>query len=116
MIQDRLANLLREACLALLSDREHAEDAPREIRIETPGNPEHGDFACNVAMQLAGELRMDSRQIAEKLVENLPADPLVDRVEVAGLGFINFYLAPHWLHDALAECLEQGEAYGWPRY
>ncbi len=112
MIQDRLANLLREACLPLLSDRQHVEEALCEIRIETPGNPEHGDFACNIAMQLAGPLGANPRQIAQKLVDNLPADPLVERVEVAGPGFVNFYLSPGWLHDALAQCLEQGENYG----
>jgi len=112
MIQDRLANLLREACSALLSAQEQGGGVPREIKIETPGNPEHGDFACNVAMQLAGELQTNPRQIAQQLVDNLPADPLVERVEVAGPGFINFYLSPGWLHDALAECLAQGDAYG----
>jgi len=112
MIQDRLANLVREACLALLSDRQHGDDLPDDIQIETPSNREHGDFACNIAMQLAGELRANPRHIAEELVENLPADSLVERVEVAGPGFINFYLSPGWLHDALAECLEQGENYG----
>jgi len=112
MIQDKLANLLREACWALLSDQEHGESGLCEIQIEMPSNPEHGDFACNVAMQLAGQLGANPRQIAENLVENLPADSLVERVQVAGPGFINFYLSPRWLHDALAECLEQGQDYG----
>ncbi len=112
MIQDRLANLLREACLALLSDREHGDALPGDIQIETPSNPAHGDFACNVAMQLAGQIEANPRQIAQQLIDHLPADAVVERVEVAGPGFINFYLSPGWLHDGLAECLEQGENYG----
>jgi len=98
--------------LALLSDQGQGESALCEIQIETPSNPEHGDFACNVAMQLAGQLEANPRQIAQQLVDNLPADSLVERVQVAGPGFINFYLSPRWLHDALAECLAQGENYG----
>jgi len=112
MIQEKLADLVRQACTALLLNEKHGEDAPCEIKIETPSNPEHGDFACNVAMQLAGELQTDPRRIAQQLIENLPADPVIERVEVAGPGFINFYLSPDWLHDALAECLERGKNYG----
>jgi len=112
MIQDKLADLVKQACAALLPDEKYSEDAPRKIRIETPGNPEHGDFACNVAMQLAGQLEANPRRIAQELVDNLPADSLIERVEVAGPGFINFYLSPGWLHDGLAECLDQGENYG----
>ena len=112
MIQNKLANLLREACSEVLSDHEHDEGLPCELRIETPSNPEHGDFASNIAMQLAGQLAVDPRQIAQELVDSLPDDPLVERAEVAGPGFINFYLSPRWLHEALAECLTQGENYG----
>lgn len=112
MIQDKLADLVKQACAALLPDEKHWEDALREIQMETPSNPEHGDFACNVAMQLAGELQTNPRQIAQQLIDNLAADPVVERVEVAGPGFINFYLSPGWLHDGLAECLEQGKNYG----
>jgi len=112
MIQDKLADLVKQACAVLLPDEKHGEEALRKIQVETPSNPEHGDFACNIAMQLAGELGASPRQIAEDLVSNLPADPLVERVQVAGPGFINFYLSPQWLYEALAECLEQGEAYG----
>ncbi len=112
MIQDKLVDLVKQACSVLLPDEKYGQDAPCEIQIETPSNPEHGDFACNIAMQLAGELGANPRQIAEDLVNSLPADPLIERVEVAGPGFINFYLSPGWLHDGLAECLEQGETYG----
>ncbi len=112
MIQNKLANLLREACSEVLSDHEHDEGLPCELRIETPSNPEHGDFASNIAMQLAGQLAVDPRQIAQELVDSLPDDPLVERAEVAGPGFINFYLSPRWLHEALVECLTQGENYG----
>jgi len=111
MIQDKLADLVKQACAVLLPDEKHGEDASCEIKIETPGNPEHGDFACNIAMQLAGELQTNPRQIAQQLIDNLPADPVIERVEVAGPGFINFYLSPGWLHDVLTECIEQGENY-----
>jgi len=112
MIQDRLANLIKQAYTAAFSDEERDKISADEIQIETPSNPEHGDFACNIAMQLAGELGANPRQIAEELIANLPADSLVRRVEVAGPGFINFHLSPQWLYEVLANCLSQGEVYG----
>ena len=52
----------------------------------------HGDIASNVAMLLSKSLRADPRQIAKKIVNNLPFSELVERVEIAGPGFINFFL------------------------
>ena len=111
MIEEKLRDLLSQACQALFADRGLAAP-PADIHIGMPTVPGHGHFFSNIAMHLASDPGDDRREIAQQLIDDLPADPLIERVEVAGPGFINFYLAPHWLHDALAECLEQGEAYG----
>ena len=88
-----------------------------DLRATVPGvertrDPSHGDFACNVAMQLARAARRNPRQLAQALVEALPASDLVSRVEIAGPGFINFFLAPAAYQAEIARVLEAGSAYG----
>ncbi len=111
-IEDRLRKSLSQAYAGVIAtEGERAAPAPA-MAIEKPNNPEHGDFSSNLALQLAKTLAANPREIAQALVDNLPEDPLVERVEVAGPGFINFHLSPAWLHEALAECLAQEENYG----
>lgn len=80
---------------------------PAEIQLEVPKNPEHGDYATNLAMMLARPEAKAPRQVAETLVASLRADDLFDTVEIAGPGFINFRLAVgYWarvLHRIYAE-------------
>lgn len=84
-----------------------------EIMLETPRDKEHGDFAANAAMTMAKEARKAPRQIAEIIVKNLELeDTYIDRVEIAGPGFINFYLKPNYLYDTLMMIEKEGENYG----
>ena len=90
---------------------------PPDLRTTVPGvertrDPSHGDFACNVAMQLARAARKNPRQLAQALVAALPASDLVAKVEIAGPGFINFFLAPAAYQAEIGRVLEEGEAYG----
>ncbi len=83
------------------------------VEFETPNNPEHGDLATNVALQLARPLRRAPRQIAEALVGAIELDPKrVAGLEVVGPGFINVRFATAYLADELAALLAAGEAYG----
>jgi len=86
--------------------------ARAEIRLERPRDPGHGDFACNLAMQLAGALKENPRKIAERLVNEIPASPWVDKAEVAGAGFINFRLAASAKTQIIKEVLAAGNDYG----
>lgn len=84
-----------------------------EFALETSRSPEHGDFACNAAMLLAKRLRRPPRAIAEQIAERLgDADGLVSRVEVAGPGFVNLWLAGERWQDLLRRVLEAGARYG----
>jgi arginyl-tRNA synthetase len=90
-----------------------APDAARaEVLIERPRDAARGDFACNLALQLARRLKRNPRQLAEQLVAAVGADPYVARLEVAGAGFINIRLAPRAGQEAVARILAQGAAYG----
>ena len=80
--------------------------------IERTRDSSHGDFASNVAMRLAKPARMNPREIATSIVAQLPSSDQVDRVDVAGPGFINFYLSPVAYHHELQTVLEQGVCYG----
>ncbi len=88
-----------------------------EVEIEVPRNKEHGDFSCNVALALAREAGMSPRKVAECIASRISGDgaphaTLIQKVDIAGPGFINFYLKPDWLHDTLVEIEARGEAYG----
>ncbi len=79
---------------------------------EVPRQPEYGDYATNAAMTLARAARKSPRQIAELIVKHFPSLPEVERLEVAGPGFLNVFLAPAWCAGALGEILSAGDRYG----
>src|SRR5262245_27599213 len=79
---------------------------------EVPRQAEHGDYATNAPMVLARTAKRAPRQIADLVVKHFPPMPEVERIEVAGPGFLNVFLAPAWCAGALAEILGTGVAYG----
>src|SRR5207244_12208409 len=79
---------------------------------EAPRQAGPGDYASNVAMTLARAARRPPRQIAELIVKHFPSLREVERVDVAGPGFLNVFLSPAWCTGALGEILEAGDAYG----
>jgi arginyl-tRNA synthetase len=88
-------------------------DGGVQVAFERPRNPEHGDWATNVAMTLAKPLRRAPRQIAEELAQRIDlARAGIRSAEVAGPGFLNFRLAGGYLHEGLAGILREGERYG----
>jgi arginyl-tRNA synthetase len=82
------------------------------IVVEPPRDPTHGDMATNAAMVLAKDAGQKPRELADKIAAALQADSLVDKVDVAGPGFINLTLKVHVWADALRAVLEQGKEYG----
>ena len=82
-----------------------------EVLLTVPPKKEFGDFASNFAMQSARTLHCNPRVLAQYIVDNLDC-PYVKKTEIAGPGFINFYLNPDWLYDMLAQIVEAGENYG----
>jgi len=79
---------------------------------EVPRQAEHGDYASNVAMASAKAARRAPRQIAEAIVKHFPATPEVARLEIAGPGFLNVFLAPAWVATSLRDVLAAGAGYG----
>jgi arginyl-tRNA synthetase len=89
-----------------------ALSAGAELELERPGEAEHGDYATNVALQLAGTRRQPPREIAAEIAEAASALDSVERAEVAGPGFVNLFLRDDWFAAALGEILAAGDAYG----
>jgi len=83
------------------------------VQIEVPKITEHGDYATNVAMILAAGIRRPPRQVAEIIIQHLdPPEGMLDRVEIAGPGFINFFIhEPYW-YQVLNDICRDGETYG----
>ncbi len=82
------------------------------VVLERPKSVSHGDYACNVAMQLAKPLRRNPREIAQSIVSALPDSPLVRKAEVAGAGFINLFLDVSVRQKIVPAILEAGAEYG----
>ena len=102
--EERLAGAVREAVRSAYGVELDG------VHVERPNDPSHGDFATNVALANARVLRRNPREVAENLVEALEA-PFVRQTEVAGPGFVNFWLLPEALWDEVAELLREGEGY-----
>jgi arginyl-tRNA synthetase len=112
VIERELRALVREAVA-------HAHDAgdletsePPLVTITQPQRREHGDWTTNVAMTLQKAEGRKPRDIAEAIRKHMPARDWVQKVEIAGPGFINFHLSNVWLHDTVARVLEEGARFG----
>ncbi len=89
-----------------------ASAAGAELELERPGEAEHGDYATNVALQLAGARRRPPREIAAEIAATAADLDAVERAEVAGPGFVNLFLRDEWFASALGEILDDGDVYG----
>ena len=105
MIRDSLDQSIRSALAAI------GVEEPATINLERPARKEHGDWSSNVALATAKAAARNPRELATALAGELTANPPthVERVELAGPGFVNFHLRPTWLHDVLRDVVAQGE-------
>ena len=110
MVTEQLAELMRSALDAAVRDGTLPEGSTQTIVFERPKRREHGDWATNVALTAAAGAQTNPRSIAEALVERIPSSDLIDSVEVAGPGFLNFRLSPAWLHDVVRRAQQPGFA------
>ena len=107
-----VANLVSQALGKLPEIAATAADIPIATTVERTRDLSLGDLASNIAMRLAKPARKNPRELAASIVASLPDSELVDKVEIAGPGFINFYLSDRAFHAELRATLEQGSDYG----
>lgn len=110
-IKDILAAAIKAAAQKAIDNGALKRGVLPEVMLEVPPQKEFGDFATNFAMQSARSLHCAPRQIAQAVVDNLECAS-VEKAEIAGPGFINFYLKQNWTADLLASILAAGENYG----
>ena len=107
-MKDQISQLLSEALQQALPDL----PAPADIQVDRTRDPSHGDFASNIALVMAKPAGKPPREIAKLLQDHLPPSALVDRVEIAGPGFLNFFLHAEAQTSVLADILQAGEGFG----
>ena len=90
----------------------YPEILANSIQLDRPKSIEHGDFSSNLAMALAKPLKKNPRELAALIIEKLSASPFIEKFEIAGAGFINFYLSEKARSYIIHEILKNPEAYG----
>jgi arginyl-tRNA synthetase len=109
---EQLRDAVRTAVAAAVGRGALAVPVPEDVVVERPKNPEHGDYATNVALRLAKPAGRPPREVAEVLAEELRAQPGIAAVDVAGPGFLNITLAQGALGRIAVEAVTAGPAYG----
>lgn len=107
-----IQNIISSAVETLVSEGLFDTPVSIEPNVERTRDSSHGDFATNAAMVLCKQAKMNPRALAERLVAALPQDDAVDRVEIAGPGFINFFVSSSAAYQHVPVILEQGHKYG----
>jgi arginyl-tRNA synthetase len=108
-----LAELVRNSAVQVLTARGLDDSVlPEKVTIERPRNPEHGDYATNLALQVAKKAGMKPRDFADALAEALAAADGIESAEVAGPGFLNLRLAADAQGQIVQQVLDAGEKYG----
>jgi arginyl-tRNA synthetase len=111
-VKESLRQITLQAIARLQQEAVLPADATAAFVIERTRNKDHGDFATNAALLLAKSARKPPRALAEALVGAMPRSAQISKVEIAGPGFINFFLGSGAFHTELGRVLEQGPQYG----
>ena len=108
MIEEKIKNLIRDALQNLNIE-------VTEISLEHPASLEMGDYSTNIALACAKALKTNPKELAEKIARELlrlNTDKYIEKIEVAGTGFINFFLSRKFFADSVEEMVNQGENVG----
>ena len=111
-MKTEIANLVTQTLAGMPDFSASPEVASIRTTVERTRDPRHGDFSTNIAMRLAKSVGRKPREIAQSIIDALPDSELVDKVEIAGPGFINFHVSDAAFHRELACILEYGSNYG----
>jgi len=107
-----IEKLLRQALATLPDDLLPSSARNSDVEIERTRDPRHGDFASNIAMQLAKATRQNPRKLAQALLAGIPSHENIAKVEIAGAGFINFFVNEAAYRSEIGRVLTEGAAYG----
>lgn len=111
-MKQELQQLLMEAISIVQEKMDVTFSAIDDIKIERTRDQSHGDYACNIAMVLARQAKTTPKQLAAALLENIPESEIIERIEIAEPGFINFFLTKQSRLNVITRILQAAEAYG----
>ena len=111
-MKQQLQLLVGDALKALISDDQLPGIDLPDIGIERTRQKEHGDYSCNIAMVLAKHARRAPRDLAQQIADRLPVSKIIAKVELAGPGFINFFLTDEPLYQGVRDVFSEGSSYG----
>ncbi|GHD15620.1 arginine--tRNA ligase [Halioglobus japonicus] len=111
-MKEQISQLIEQALAALVEQQQLPADTTPRIQIDRTKDKSHGDLASNIALTLAKAAGMKPRDLATLICEALPVSDILDRTEIAGPGFINFFLSQGSSRAVVRQVLEQGEAFG----
>jgi len=111
-MKKKIEELILQAVETLKSNGVLAQEITPNITIDRTRDPQHGDFASNLALMLAKQVNTNPRQLAEKLIAALPQDTAIVKVELAGPGFINFFIDPTAQYQVIKQIHDQGPKFG----
>lgn len=104
--------LLKHAIISLQKTGELPDNLDIEIKVDRAKDTAHGDYASNLALVLAKPCRQPPRKLAELLLKTIPDAPAIEKIEIAGAGFINFFIRNSSRSQIIAEVLDKGERFG----
>ncbi|MEN6371639.1 MAG: arginine--tRNA ligase [Armatimonadota bacterium] len=113
MIKNELVKIVQTALEDAKKSGDLAIDAIPEVEIDIPKKKEFGDYSTNVAMVLARTLGKSPREVAQQVIDRImQSGGIIEKVQIAGAGFINFYLKPDWYHNIIRMVDTEKERYG----
>jgi len=116
-LKDQLKELIESALASLIAQQSLPADvSSADVQLERTKDRSHGDFASNIAMVLAKPAKMNPRQIATLIVDALPQHEMIEKVEIAGPGFINFSLSASSRQQVVADVLKKAGQFGLSNY
>jgi arginyl-tRNA synthetase len=110
-MQQQLQQLLAQALQTLIANNV-LESLPSDIRIDHSKDKSQGDFASNIAMVLAKQAKCNPKVLAQKIIKELASASEIEKVEIAGPGFINFFMSQGSNNQVLDEILKKADAFG----
>tara|TARA_R110002072_G_scaffold542_3_gene4348 strand:- start:14120 stop:15805 length:1686 start_codon:yes stop_codon:yes gene_type:complete len=111
-MKEQLTPLIQQALDTLVAEGVLPDATAPQIQIERTRDKSHGDLACNIALALAKTAQRKPRELAEQICAALPPSPLLRRTEIAGPGFINFFLSDDTAQSVVRKIFELGAAFG----
>ena len=110
-MKEQLQNLLTK-CIGDLIDQGVISEMPSKIRLDHTKDKSHGDYATNVALMLAKQANMNPKELAQTIIKQLGVAEFIEKTEIAGPGFINFFLSSESSSSVINEIIDSGKGYG----